>query len=85
MSDQQLFRNSVLNLMFGATLGALFIMTVLFLNAYDVARLLQHSTSPVAATVILITTGSMYFSLGAALTGFHFAILGEVYPSGGRR
>ena len=78
MSDKQLFHNLVVNLMFGATLGALFVMTVFFLNDYDVARLLQHSTSPVAATVILITAGSMYFSFGAALTGFHFAIMAGV-------
>ena len=73
-SDQELFENLVFNLTMGATLGAVFIMALLFLNPHDISHLLHHSTSPIVTTVILIAAPLMYFAFGAALTGLHFAI-----------
>jgi hypothetical protein len=79
MSDQQLLHNLMLNLLIGAVAGAVICTALLLLNAHDIASMLQHSTSPIVATVILITGASMYFAFGAAITGFHFAITDQNY------
>lgn len=81
MSDHQLLRNLVLNLWIGASAGAIFCTTLLFADAHDIWCVLQHSSSPVAATVILIAASSVYFSFGAVLTGSHFAIMDECNPN----
>ena len=83
MSDQELFENLVLNLMMGATLGAVFIIALLFLDAHDISNLLRHSTYPIAATTILVAAPLIYFAFGAALTGAHFAIRDGNCGSGG--
>jgi hypothetical protein len=67
----------VLNAVMGATLGALSFSCLLALDVHDISRLMQESTSPLAITIILITGTSMYFAFGAAITGFHFAIMDE--------
>ena len=79
LTDREVFRILLLNVVMGAALGALFIMSLLFLNVHDIADMLQHSTSLVAVSLILISGASMYFAFGAALTGFHFAIMDESY------
>jgi hypothetical protein len=76
-TDRDLFRNLVINVVMGASLGALFIASILALNVHDISDMLQHSTSPVAVTIILVTGTSIYFAFGAALTGFHLAITDE--------
>lgn len=76
-TDRELFRNLVLNVVMGATLGAVFIVSLLALDVHDISHMLQHSTSPVAVTIVLITGTSIYFAFGAAITGFHFAIMDE--------
>jgi ABC-type Mn2+/Zn2+ transport system permease subunit len=85
MSDRELFRNLLLNVVMGATLGALFITSLLVLNVHDISDTLQHSSSPVVVAIILITGSSVYFAFGAAITGLHFAITDESRSSGGRR
>ena len=84
-TDRDLFRNLLLNVVMGATLGALFIMLLLILNVHDISDTLQHSGSPVVVAIILISGASMYFAFGAAITGLHFAIMDESRSSGGRR
>ena len=79
LTDREVFKILLLNVVMGAALGALFIMSLLFLNVHDIADMLQHSTSPVAVSLILISGASMYFAFGAAITGFHFAIMDESY------
>jgi hypothetical protein len=77
MSDRELFRNVALNFLMGATLGALFITLLLALNVQNIAQMVLHGTTPVAATVILLIGASVYFAFAAAITGFHFVIMDE--------
>jgi hypothetical protein len=77
LTDREVFKSLLLNVVMGASLGALFIMSLLVLNVHDIADMLQHSTSPVAVCLILISGASMYFAFGAAITGFHFAIMDQ--------
>jgi hypothetical protein len=76
-SDQDVFRNLLLNAAMGSFLGGGFALLLLALNVHDISDLLQHNTSPEAACVILVAGTSMHFAFGAALTGFHFAIMDE--------
>jgi hypothetical protein len=76
-SDRDIFRNLVLNAAMGSALGAGFALLLLALNVHDISDMLQHNTSPVTVCVILVAGTSMHFAFGAALTGFHFAIMDE--------
>jgi hypothetical protein len=84
VTDREVFKILLLNFVMGASLGALFIMSLLVLNVHDIADMLQHSTSPVTVSLILISGASTYFAFGAAITGFRFAIMDESYQ-GDRR
>jgi hypothetical protein len=85
MSDRELFRNVALNFLMGATLGALLVALLLALNVQNIAQMVLHDTTPVAVTVILLIGASVYFALGAAITGFHFVIMDENNKSDSRR
>jgi len=85
MSERELFRHVALHFGMGATLGALFMMSLLVLNVQSVSDVVLRSTSPITATIILVTGASMYFAFGAAITGFYFMIMDEDYPKGGHR
>jgi hypothetical protein len=77
MSERQLFRQVALHFAMGAALGALFIASLLVLNVQNMSDIVLRSTSPLLATVILVTGGAVYFAFGAAITGFHFLIMDE--------
>ncbi|QWG20268.1 hypothetical protein KMZ68_10760 [Bradyrhizobium sediminis] len=62
MSERELFRRVALHFGMGATLGALFIMSLLVLNVQSISHVVLRSTSPITATIILVTGASMYFA-----------------------
>ncbi len=77
MSERELFRQVALHFAMGAGLGALFIASLLVLNVQNIMNVVWGSPSPAVATAILVTGASVYFAFGAAITGFHFMIMGE--------
>jgi hypothetical protein len=85
MSERELFRHVALDFGMGAALGALFMASLLALNVQSISDIVLRSTSPITAMIILVIGASVYFAFGAAITGFHFVIMDENYPRGGRR
>jgi hypothetical protein len=77
MTDRQLFRSLLFDCAIGIALGAVFAGTLLFLNVQHLLDAVQSSGAPKTTGVILIGGCSVYFGFGAAITGFHFAVMGD--------
>lgn len=61
----------------GAALGAIFTAALLALNALHLLEDVLRSGTPATTFIILVCSASSYFAFGAAITGFHFAIMDE--------
>ena len=74
MTDQQLFRGLVIDFAGGVAIGSVFAGLLLFLNVQHLLDAVQSSGSPKTVGAILVGGCSVYFGLGAIITGFHFAL-----------
>lgn len=72
MSDRELLRCLAVHFVMGAALGALFMVLLFAFNIKDLSYVVLTSASPIAATIALVSGVSLYFALGAAITGFTF-------------
>ena len=77
MSERDLFHRVAVHFVMGAALGALFMAALLVLNVQAISDVVLRSTSPVVATIILVSGVCVYFAFGAAITGFHFLLAEE--------
>ncbi len=75
MSDRQLFRQVTFNFAIGAALGAVFAAALLALDAPRLLEGIMRSGTPATTLIVLFCSVSAYFAFGAAITGFHFAIM----------
>jgi hypothetical protein len=74
MTDRQLFRGLVIDFVGGVALGCVFAGLLLFLNVQHLLDAVQSSGSPIMVGAILVGGCSVYFGLGASITGFHFTL-----------
>ena len=74
MNDRKLLQAVALQLMIGASLGAIFALLLLAVDAQHLLHVILHGTAPTQTLIVFVSFISMYFGFGAAITGFHFAI-----------
>jgi hypothetical protein len=61
----------------GAMLGAIFIATLLALNAHHIRDAVLHGPAPAVNFIIIAVGVSGYFGFGAAITGFYFVMMDD--------
>jgi hypothetical protein len=79
MNDRQLMREVARHLLMGASLGAVFAVLLLVLNAQHLLDAILHSSAPAMALAIFVFGIVMHFAFGAAITGFHFVIMDDKF------
>jgi len=74
MNDRKLLQAVALQLMMGASLGAIFALLLLTVDAQHLLHVILHGSAPTQTLIVFVSFISMYFGFGAAITGFHFVI-----------
>ena len=75
MNDRKFLQAVALQLMMGATLGAIFAALLLAVDAQHLLHVILHGTAPMLTLIVFVSFISMYFGFAAAITGFHFVIM----------
>jgi hypothetical protein len=75
MNDRKLLQAVAFHLVMGATLGAIFAVLLLAVDAQHLLDVILHGIAPTQTLIVFVSFISMYFGFGAAITGFHFVIM----------